>query len=347
MAGIKPVSVSLVERRVGYRDVRWIAHDHVVLLAQDAVQFLAVLGFVEVLEFVAEQFVATKSLLHAFMAFALREARAVQEGIARGEVEAEVGGVFDPGDAARPQRRHEQAKAGNGHDVRVEVHAKDLFERASGQHGGIFAGFMGLPEPEQALESAEEEVPGAAGEINHPHGFETKGRDGRRERAVENELLHEHRGLEQGVAFAREFGEVLVEVAEEAGVPFGISEIMDDAPGVGIGLAPEFEQGLGGIGGRPHAPEGIVPAIEEILHARQLPDRLEDVFEVVAFARRGMLAEKEAVLILRPLMSRRVAPGEERHVNEFVVFEEAHEHPGQNPRDGNLGQFLIAPGIVG
>lgn len=46
-------------------------------------------------------------------------------------------------------------------------------------------------------------------------------------------------------------------------------------------------------------------------------------------------------------MSRRISPGEERHVNEFVVFKEAHEHAGQNPRAGDLRQFFVAPGIVG
>jgi len=103
------------------------------------VQGVAVLGFVEVLEFVAEEFVAAERLLDGLPPLELAEPRAVQE-------------------VARP-----------------------------------------------------------AGEVQHPHDAVAEGVEGRRECAVEDELLDEHGRLQEGVAFARELGEVLVEVAEEAG----------------------------------------------------------------------------------------------------------------------------------
>ena len=80
---------------------------------------------------------------------------------------------------------------------------------------------------------AEQEVAGAAGRVDHP---ERRGRSGRArggsgsrpnssiagvERQVEDELLDELRGLQQREGLLGVLGQVLVEVAEEAGVPAG------------------------------------------------------------------------------------------------------------------------------
>jgi hypothetical protein len=72
-------------------------------------------------------------------------------------------------------------------------------------------------EREEAVEPAEREVAGAAGGVNHPHVLVAERVDGRRERAVENEFLDENRGLQQREPFLRVFGQVLVEIAQEAG----------------------------------------------------------------------------------------------------------------------------------
>ena len=82
----------------------------------------------------------------------------------------------------------------------------------------------------------------AAGGINHPHDAEAESLDGRGEGAVEDELLDEVGRLEEGVSLAGGFGEVLVEVAEETGVPVRIGEIVNQLPGFGIGLPPEIEE---------------------------------------------------------------------------------------------------------
>ena len=74
---------------------------------------------------------------------------------------------------------------------------------------------------------ARQEVAGAAGGIDQARCAEAEGLDGRGEGAVEDELLDEDGGLEEGVAFARGFGEVLVEVAEEAGGVGGGLRISD------------------------------------------------------------------------------------------------------------------------
>ena len=107
------------------------------------------------------------------------------------------------------QGGEQQPEAGDGDDVRVQVHAEDLIERVLGEDARHFARQGFLPEGEEPRKAAEQKVTGAAGRIDHPHDSEAEGLDGRGEGAVENELLDEDRGLEQGVAFPGGFGQVL------------------------------------------------------------------------------------------------------------------------------------------
>ena len=219
-------AVELADGAVLHGDVGRIADDGVVLLPEDAVEGLDVLDLVVVLEFVAEDFLGVEGALRAGgEALARAEAPPVQEGIAGGDVDFEIVGIAQPGDAGDAQGGEEQAEAGDGDDVWVQVHAEDLIERVLGDDAGHFARQGFIPQGEEPRKAAEQEVAGAAGGIDHPHFAEAEGLDGRGEGAVEDELLDEDGGLEEGVAFARGFGEVLVEVAEEAG---GVGERMRD-----------------------------------------------------------------------------------------------------------------------
>src|SRR5690606_39720232 len=71
---------------------------------------------------------------------------------------------------------------------------------------------------EEAVEGAEEEVAAAAGRVDQIRVVEAELRDGGLEGAVEDEALDEVRGLQQREALADALVQVLVEVAEEAGV---------------------------------------------------------------------------------------------------------------------------------
>ena len=74
-----------------------------------------------------------------------------------------------------------------------------------------------LSEPEARHGGIQETEKGArpAGEVQQPHHAVAEDFDGRRERAVEDALLDELGHLQEGVAFARELGQILIKVAQE------------------------------------------------------------------------------------------------------------------------------------
>jgi hypothetical protein len=221
MAGIVALPIEIVERLVLDGDVRRVADDGVVLLAEDAVEFLGVLDLEVVGGFVFEGRVvaAEHVVLGDDVGFSLGiEAGPVDEGIAGGEVHLEVRGAAELANAAVAPGGEQQPEAGDGGGEGIDVHAVNAGQR---EHGAFLVAkiraFL-FPQREQAPEAAEQEVPGAAGGIDHPHDLEAEGVDRRIERAVENELLDEVRRLEQGELLARGLGEVLVEIAEESRV---------------------------------------------------------------------------------------------------------------------------------
>ena len=97
---------------------------------------------------------------------------------------------------------------------------------------------------EQPVEASEQEVPTPASWVDDGGVIETEAFDGGLEGPVEDKALDEVRGLQQGVALADVFGEVLVEVAEKA------SRCLAKAKGgrVGTWRAEETEELLGGVG---------------------------------------------------------------------------------------------------
>src|SRR6185369_1015636 len=119
------------------------------------------------------------------------------------------------------------------------------------------------------MKSAEEEVGGAAGRIDHPHTLVAERLDGRRKCAVQDEFLDELRCLEQRVALLRLVRKILVKVAEETGVEIRVAEIVDQwgvlqiLTGFGIKLLPKFEQQLRSVTAEAKAPDRIVSIIKK------------------------------------------------------------------------------------
>src|SRR5215510_11402316 len=82
------------------------------------------------------------------------------------------------------------------------------------------------PFVEEALERPEQKVARAAGGVDEAHVLEAEDGDGRFEGAVEDELLDELGGLEEGKALAGLLGEFLIQVSQEASVPRRVGEIV-------------------------------------------------------------------------------------------------------------------------
>lgn len=150
---------------------------------------------------------------------------------------------------------------------------------------------MLLPLLEQAVEGTEDEVARAAGGIDHLDHVVAELFDRRREREVEDELLDELRGLEQGVGLASRLGEVLVEVAEEAGVPLGVGEVMDQAAGFAA-PTPEGDQVLRLVVRQRDLVERVVPLVEERLADLSAGDGVEALVQPVAQGLVGLVAEE-------------------------------------------------------
>ena len=138
----------------------------------------------------------------------------------------EGGGVGQAFDVAGLERRHQQAEAGDGDGVGVEIDAVNTVQGLLHGVAQVASRLVPGPHIEQALESAEQEVAGTAGGIDQAHFLVAEFIQRRRQGAIENEFLDELRGLQQGVALAGGFREVLVEIAQEAGVPGRVGEVV-------------------------------------------------------------------------------------------------------------------------
>ena len=208
-------------------------------------------------------------------------------------------------------------------------------------------------EREETMESTQREVAGAAGGINHPHNLVAERFDGRRERAVENELFDELRGLQQSEAFLGVFGKVLVEVAQETGVEIRIAEVVGERrvlqilPRFGVELLPEFQQQLRAVAAQPEAPDRIVSIVKEGRQTGQPANGAENVVEILAVTLGRVLAEVNRMLVAGQCQPR-AGTGKIGGVSQqAVVFEETNEDAGENPRHRCLGKLRFAPGLVG
>ncbi len=129
---------------------------------------------------------------------------------------------------------------------------------------------------------------------------------------------------------------------------------MDRGAGLGIALPPKLEEGGDGIreggiraGGAGDFPEGIALFLQQAGHGGELHGGGKHVPEIVQIRGLGMLIKKEDALIPGPPQSVRIRPGEVEGFHEVIVLQKAHKDGGQHPADGNLGEFLLPPGLVG
>src|SRR5690606_9689008 len=107
----------------------------------------------------------------------------------------------------------EQAEASDLHGEWIDVHTIHTVQRLLREIRQIASRLLLRPKIEQSSKRAKQEVTRAARRIDEPHVFVTEGGDCGIQCAIEDEFLHEFRGLQERIAFARRFGEVLIEIA--------------------------------------------------------------------------------------------------------------------------------------
>ena len=130
----------------------------------------------------------------------------------------EGGSVRQAGDAAGLPRGQQQAEAGNGDRIGIEVHAVDGVEGPLHEFATGRGWFSAAPVVQQSPERPQQEVPAAASRVDEPDLLQTKFRDGRLQGAFKDEFLDEDGGLQQGIFLAGRLGQVLVEVAQKTAV---------------------------------------------------------------------------------------------------------------------------------
>src|SRR5262249_1299905 len=135
----------------------------------------------------------------------------------------------------------------------------------------------------------EQKMTRAAGGVDEARVLEAEDGNGWFEGAVEDELLDELRGLQEGIALASVLREFLVQVPQEAGVPRRVREIVHQLPGFRDHPAPEGYQLFGRVPGDAIVPDGVVLGVEQRGDRRQALRGAKDVIEIIAVAVRGTL----------------------------------------------------------
>ena len=197
----------------------------------------------------------------------------------------------------RLQRGDREAEAGDGDGEGVEV---DAVDRVEGRlHAGLDfqAGGVAVPAVEQAVEGAEQEVAGSAGGVDEPEAFEGALCQRWFEGAVEDELLDEDRGLQQGVGVLRVLGQVLVQVAEEPGGQRTIREVVHERA-VLAPASPEVKQRRDRVTGRRDEVQRGMRVDQRLRRgqAREMVDRRLKPFAVGVF---GVRAEERKLGVER------------------------------------------------
>ena len=134
----------------------------------------------------------------------------------------------------------------------------------------------------------------AAGRVDQPDLLKAELVDGRGQRAVEDELLDEDGRLQQGVLLLRLLGEVLVQVAQEAGVAALRPRTTASVPCLGI-ISRQNASSHRRIAARTDCPERRLALGKQVLGGRDLADLVEDMLEVLPVGVVRMLAEEEFV----------------------------------------------------
>ena len=214
----------------------------------------------------------------------------MQQRVAAGEVDVEPRRIAQPPHTAFFQGSEQEPKPSDRDRVRIDIDSVHAIERPLNQHRRLRSRLLLPPALDQPGKAAEQEVPAAAGRVDHleavvgmepPVGFEPRlvarlGEaeflDRRVERPVEDELLDEDRRLEQRVPLPCLLGEVLVEVAQEPRVPGRVGEVVDQRPRVRVDPLEEAEQLSGRIAAEPvrEIADRVVLA-EDVLGRRTAP----------------------------------------------------------------------------
>src|SRR6185437_10169290 len=207
MAGRVQYSVGGVLTTIPNNDVWRVPDDNVVALIQNLIDRL---GFLDGVDRRNLEEIALP--MESFPLPAVSGLAAEQKTVARSQMSlpAWCMAPLQVLDAARLDRRHDQAESGDGHGERVDVHAPDAIERLLG--GDDFVVLPLHPQAEEPGEGTEQEVPRAACRVDQPHLLQAELVDGRVEGPVENELLDEDRRLQQGVLLLRLLRKFLVQI---------------------------------------------------------------------------------------------------------------------------------------
>src|SRR5437879_2740792 len=98
----------------------------------------------------------------------------------------------------------------------------------------------------------------AAGRVDEAEAIEAEFVQRRGECAIQDEIDDEVWRLQESIALARRFGDVLVEIAEEARATGRVCEVMAEAAGIGVSGLKEIEDGLGAIAIGTERPQRVV-----------------------------------------------------------------------------------------
>ena len=147
--------VGRVQRRVLDDDVRRVADHRVVLPPQDALHLGQVLAGVGVRQPGAR--VVLGALEHA-LGGGHAEALAMQQAVADGDVQLEVGRFGQAMHTADLERRHQQPEAGDRDGERIQVHAGDGVQRPLRDVARVARRLVSEPFVDQPAKAAQQEV---------------------------------------------------------------------------------------------------------------------------------------------------------------------------------------------
>ena len=193
---------------------------------------------------------------------------------------------------------------------------------------------MALPARQQPGEAAQQEVPGAAGRVDHPHPVPAELADGRIERTVQYPGFHEVRRLQQGVSLARVLRQVLVEVAQEARVPVRVGEVVQEVAAARA-LAEEGQQRHRPVARDGQAEQRVARRVKQAGQARQARDPFENFQQILGVAVVRVGAEV-GPLPLPGQLAALPRAGQQRAVQQAIVLQEANEHEGEEPMHRRL-----------
>lgn len=159
--------------------------------------------------------------------------------------------------------------------------------------------------------------------------------------SVEDEIDNEVRRLHERITLASSFRNVLVEIAQKAGVVNCSCEVVDEIAILACALE-EVDNGTCAVAGGRQTKQRVVSAIKKAADAGQSSDFVEAEQEVIAigFVEAGAVGSEVLILCQTQTLAGAGDPGQ---VDQLVIFEKADEDAGKKPGDGGLSDFVVAP----